>query len=180
MAPTLASAVVKTLPDVSVGHSLLQMVIALAVIVVSIWGLGKGLARMRGGASPSKRRASGDGLAVVSRQSLGKDLSIATVRWGGREILVGIAGSTITFLNDPRNDGAARAAAPDAAAVGGAPDAADAVGTGAAASAAMFAAARSAVTRPDSTRAPVMSVAGAAPERPASLLDSLRNATLRR
>ncbi len=171
VAPTLASAVVKTLPDVSVGHSLLQMVVALAVIVVSIWGLGKGLARMRGGASPSKRRTSGDGLAVVSRQSLGKDLSIATVRWGGREILVGIAGSTITFLNDPRNDGAA---------VGGAPDAADAAGAGAATSAAMCAAARSTVARPDATRASVMSVAGAAPERPASLLDSLRNATLRR
>lgn len=100
----LASTAVKTVPDVSVGHALLQMVLALAVIVGSIVLLTKVLARIRNGAkAPTKRQAT-NGLSIVSRQSLGKDLSIATVKWGGREVLVGISGSTITFLNDARVD----------------------------------------------------------------------------
>lgn len=98
----LATVAVKTVPDVSVGHALLQMVLALAVIVGSIVLLTKVLARIRSGAKASPRRQATSGLTVVSRQSLGKDLSIATVRWGGREVLVGISGSTITFLNDAR------------------------------------------------------------------------------
>ena len=106
MIPVLAAATgkVATLPDVSIGHSLLQMVIALAVVVACIWGLSKVLARLRGGAPAAGRRQGrqgGGGLEVVGRQSLGKDLSIATVRWGGREVLVGISGSTITFLSEP-------------------------------------------------------------------------------
>ena len=100
----LAATAVKTVPDVSVGHALLQMVLALAVIVGSIVLLTKVLARIRSGAkAPGKRQAT-NGLSIVSRQSLGKDLSIATVKWGGREVLVGISGSTITFLNDARVD----------------------------------------------------------------------------
>jgi flagellar biogenesis protein FliO len=97
----LATAKVATLPDISIGHSLLQMGIALTVVVAAIWGLSKVLARLRGGAAATaKRRTTPGGLSIVSRQSLGKDLAIATVRWGEREVLVGIAGSTITFLDD--------------------------------------------------------------------------------
>jgi len=50
----------------------------------------------------STRRPATKGLCVLSRQSLGKDLSIAAVMWGDREVLVGISGSTFTFLNDAR------------------------------------------------------------------------------
>ena len=96
-----------TLPNVSVGHSLMQMVVALAVIVACIYGLSKVLHRMRSGPSTRKslgplrgtRREATKSLSVLSRQPLGKDLSIAAVRWGDQEVLVGIAGSTITFLN---------------------------------------------------------------------------------
>jgi flagellar biogenesis protein FliO len=104
MGTILATAKVATLPDISIGHSLLQMAIALTVVVASIWGLSKVLARLRGGAATTaKRRAAPGGLSIVSRQSLGKDLAIATVRWGEREVLVGIAGSTITFLDDAKD-----------------------------------------------------------------------------
>jgi len=104
---TSAHGAATTMPDISVTHSLVQMGIALLVIVGCIWGLGKVLTRVRQGAPSAKRRSSSksprssNGLTVLSRQSLGKDLSIASVRWGDREVLVGIAGSTITFLNDP-------------------------------------------------------------------------------
>jgi len=175
LAPTLAAAAVKTLPDISIGHSLVQMVIALVVIVVCIWGLGKGLARMRGSAASPRRKTAGSGLQVVSRQSLGKDLSIATVRWGEREILVGIA---------PRADDTAHG---PATALPAEPSAESAA---AATALAMFSAA--ALTSPapraaaPADREPAMSSSGAIGAvgadggRPASLLDTLRNATLRR
>ncbi|MDA8292606.1 MAG: flagellar biosynthetic protein FliO [Actinomycetota bacterium] len=168
----------KTLPDVSVGHSLLQMVLALAVIGGSIWGLGKVLARVRRGPGATKRRATGDGLAVVSRQALGKDLSIATVRWGDREILVGIAGSTITFLDDSRRDAPSHArpvphaadAPEDARDPASRDEDADAIHE-------LFSGARVAErSGRDAPRAPL----GAAAARPATLLTSLRDATLRR
>lgn len=100
--PTLL-ATTTTAPDVSVGHALLQMVIALTVIIASIYALSKVLARLRNGTPRTKQKSAG-GLQVISRQPLGKELSIATVRWGEREVLVGIAGSNITFLNDARSE----------------------------------------------------------------------------
>jgi flagellar biogenesis protein FliO len=102
------AATASTLPDVNIAHSLIQMVLALGVVVACIWGLSKVLARVKSGPKAkgpaSKRRADPSGLQIISRQTLGKDLAIATVRWGEREVLVGIAGSTITFLNEPASD----------------------------------------------------------------------------
>lgn len=97
-----AAAKVSPAPDISVGHVLLQMVLALAVVVGGIWGFSKILGKGRGkGAfgSLGGRRPATQELVVLSRQSLGKGLSIASVRWGDREVLVGISGTTITFLN---------------------------------------------------------------------------------
>lgn len=95
----LAQAAVHGAPDVSVGHVLLQMVLALGVVIGGIWGFGKLLGRGRRPGVLGARRSSSEQLAVLSRQSLGKGLSIAAVRWGDREVLVGIAGTTITFLD---------------------------------------------------------------------------------
>ncbi|MHB1585092.1 MAG: flagellar biosynthetic protein FliO, partial [Acidimicrobiales bacterium] len=86
-------------PDISVGHVLLQMVVGLAVVIGGIWGFGKFLGRGRRPGGRGIRRPPGEQLTVLSRQSLGKGLSIAAVRWGDREVLVGIAGTTITFLD---------------------------------------------------------------------------------
>lgn len=97
-----AAAKVSPAPDISVGHVLLQMVLALAVVVGGIWGFSKILGKGRGKgafASLGGRRPATQELVVLSRQSLGKGLSIASVRWGDREVLVGISGTTITFLN---------------------------------------------------------------------------------
>ena len=88
-----------TAPDVSVGHVLLQMGVGLVVVVGGIWGFSKLLGRGRRSGGLAGRRSSGEQLVVLSRQSLGKGLSIAAVRWGDREVLVGIAGTTITFLD---------------------------------------------------------------------------------
>jgi flagellar biogenesis protein FliO len=168
----VATTGVKTLPDVSITHSLVQMVIALVVIVGCIWGLGKILARMRSGAASPKRRsagkASGNSLAVVSRQSLGKDLSIATVRWGEREVLVGIAGSTITFLNEARTESPASAAPEAAPPIIADPPAGDPW---------------AGLEDPFASYRPGNSPGIAAPapsEGPMSFIESLRNATLRR
>ncbi len=182
-----AASAVTTVPDVSVGHAILQMVLALAVIVGSILVLTKFLRRLRGGPGASRpgrggRVARGGADArdrvVLSRQSLGKDLAIAAVRWGGREVLVGIAGSTITFLDDARSEEPAASPAPASltAPVAGAapplPDLQPAPGpmAPAAFSPAMLAAARQGL--------PAL-VAPVADGRP-SLLDQLRAATVRR
>jgi flagellar biogenesis protein FliO len=166
----LAATGAKTLPDVSITHSLLQMVIALAVIVGCIWGLGKILTRMRSGTGTPKRAAkagkgAGSGLAIVSRQSLGKDLAIATVRWGDREVLVGIAGSTITFLNDARAEDAGTPIPAPAPAP--APQFAEPSAVSWAPSPALFSSMQPALVQ-------------SSDERSASFIEALRNATSRR
>lgn len=171
-----------TVPDVSIGHVLFQMVLALGVVVGGIYGLAKILARMRAGTARSggsrnARRATTRGLSVISRQSLGKDLSIAAVRWGEREVLVGISGSTITFLNDARGDEVSASTVPD-----GADEALDAANLSGGApvprkaftgfSPGQLAAA--ATRRQDSS-----SLVPVGTTSRASVLDALRNATLR-
>lgn len=164
----LAAATTTTMPDVSVGHALVQMVIALLVIVACIYGLSKVLARMRNGAARSARSTRGGrreataGLTVLSRQPLGKDLSIAAVRWGEREVLVGIAGSTITFLNEPGVDAPPRAGADEPSATANTDVSA-------------------LLARALAERTPVGAGAGTGSGRvKSSLLDTLRDATLRR
>ena len=98
-----ATAKVATLPDVSIGHLLGHTLLALVVIVGGIWGVQKIWTRRRAGGG-SKGAAKGgranNGLTVLSRHSLGKDQHLAVVRWGEREVLVGISGSTISFFDD--------------------------------------------------------------------------------
>ncbi|HMD45944.1 MAG TPA: flagellar biosynthetic protein FliO [Acidimicrobiales bacterium] len=96
-------------PDISVGHVMTQMVFALVVVVGGIWGFAKIMGRTRRPRPAAAGSATGQ-LTVLSRQSLGKGLAIAAVQWGPREVLVGISGQTITFLNDARSDEAEAAA----------------------------------------------------------------------
>jgi flagellar biogenesis protein FliO len=94
-----ATGKVTTVPDVSVSHLLGHTVLALVVIVGGIWLVQKlwSRNRARGSRRPGKATS---GLTVVSRHSLGKDQHLAVIRWGGREVLVGISGSTISFFDD--------------------------------------------------------------------------------
>lgn len=98
---------ISTTPDVSVGHLLLQMVLALTVVVGGIWGLSKVMARTRrmgGGTAASGRRGpSLAGLTVLSRQHIGKGKSIAVVRAGDQSFLVGISDSGLTPLGELRS-----------------------------------------------------------------------------
>ncbi len=153
-----------TSADVSVGHVAFQMIVALVVVVGGVWGVGKVMGRSsRRSGSPAAKRGAAP-LAVLSRQSLGKGLSLAAVRWGDREVLVGIAGSTITFLDDPRSD-AEGGALPGEADLGG-----ERPVTAAAPLEDLARAVRSAAPRPAS---------GSLAVRP-SFLEALRTATARR
>jgi flagellar biogenesis protein FliO len=87
-----------TAVDPSIGSSLLKMVFGLVAVIASILVVSKVLNHVRGG-GPKTRSVSG--LEVLSRQSLGKGLQLAVVRFCGREVLVGIAGQTITFYEEP-------------------------------------------------------------------------------
>lgn len=98
---------ITTTPDVSIGHLLLQMIVALAVVVGGIWGLSKVMARTRrmggGGAASGRRGPSLAGLTVLSRQHIGKGKSIAVVRAGDQSFLVGISDSGLTPLGELRS-----------------------------------------------------------------------------
>ncbi|HEY3942695.1 MAG TPA: flagellar biosynthetic protein FliO [Acidimicrobiales bacterium] len=171
--------------DISVGHVLLQMIVALVVVVGGVWGVGKVMGRARRSGAGAKRGArSSTPLTVLSRQSLGKGLSIAAVQWGEREVLVGIAGSTITFLDETRTDAdpEARPVAPLAGmaavrSVAGRPGA-TAPGTAAPTATAASATGHTASTM--SLVPPQLAAEGAGPAGRPSFLDSLRAATVRR
>jgi len=85
----------QTATDPSIGASLMKMVLGLGGVIVSILVVSKVLQYLRKGTAP--RRAATGGLEVLSRQSLGKGLQLAVVRFNGREVLVGIAGQQISF-----------------------------------------------------------------------------------
>ncbi|MGH9082048.1 MAG: flagellar biosynthetic protein FliO [Acidimicrobiales bacterium] len=98
---------VTTAQDVSVGHVLLQMVLALVVVIGGIWGFGKimgrrGHNRRPGGRSRSRSRSEAHGLTVLSRQAVGKGKSIAVVQAGAQCFVVGIADSGLTPLGELR------------------------------------------------------------------------------
>lgn len=164
----LGAARATTVPDISVGHALLQMVLALVVIIVCIVVLSKVLARIRSGSKAPARSKGTGGLTVLSRQSLGKDLSIAAIQWGDREVLVGISGSTITFLNDPRGDETVPATLPPPA---GATEPLPAAATTPFSPALLAAAARGTTST---------GLVPAHAQRRGSLLEQLRDATARR
>lgn len=87
--------------DVSIGHILLQMVLALGVIVGGIWGFGKIMGRGRGKRRTGVRnRGRADGLTVLSRQMIGKGKSIAVVQAGEQCFLVGIGEAGLTPLGE--------------------------------------------------------------------------------
>lgn len=108
---------VSTTQDVSIGHLLLQMVVALGIVIGGIWGFGKvmGRTRARRSGGSGRGRAAAEGLHVLSRQQIGKGKSIAVVQAGGQCFLVGIADSGLTPL------GELRAAGGDASAPAGVP-----------------------------------------------------------
>ncbi len=99
----IASQSTTTAPDISIGHVLLQMVIALLIVVGGIWGFSKIM--RRGGrfgatAGRGRHKAPVPGLTVLSRQPIGKGKSIAVVQAGSRRFLVGISESGLNPLGE--------------------------------------------------------------------------------
>ena len=101
MSPALLAvshASIATSADPSIGASLMHMVLGLVAVVGSILLVSRILRAVRG-SGRSRVRGTGE-LEVISRQSLGKGVQVAVVRFGGREVLVGIAGQHISFYED--------------------------------------------------------------------------------
>lgn len=99
-------------PDISIGHLLLQMVVALVLVVGCIWVFGKLMRRSRvagrrvGGAAGAffRQRREEQGLTILSRQPVGKGKCIAVVQVGTQQFLVGIADSGLTPLGELHAD----------------------------------------------------------------------------
>lgn len=165
MTPGLLATAHSLANEPSIGSSLLKMVLGLGAVIGSILVITKVLQHMKGGGG--QRRGASSPLEVLSRQSLGKGLQLAVVRFNGREVLVGIAGQQISF-HEP--------------AVAGLEDdlsflSAEPVPHAPAETAASFAAAaRFAELRKGLTGLPMRS----APATAGSFLDRLRDATTRR
>jgi len=104
----LAASHVAATPDISIGHLLVQMVVAMGIIVGGIWGLSKLVGRSRAAGRSAGRkagtflrpRAADHGLTVLSRQPLGKGKCLAVVQVGTQQFLVGIADSGLTPLGE--------------------------------------------------------------------------------
>lgn len=74
------------------------MALSLLVVMVLMAGVAH-LARRRGGfALGGAVRARGGRLQVLSRHSVAKSASLAVVRVGGRDLLIGVTPSTISLL----------------------------------------------------------------------------------
>lgn len=114
VAGLLATSGVSAAPDISIGHLLLQMVVAMVLVVGGIWGFGKLMGRSRAAGRNAGRAAGGlfrarsgsrsneEGLTILSRQPVGKGKYIAVVQVGGQQFLVGIGDSGLTPLGELR------------------------------------------------------------------------------
>ena len=92
-----------------------RMALSLGVVLVLVAGLAR-LARQRGGLGfGPPRRAK---LDVLVRQQVAKSSSLAVVRVGGRDLLVGVTPSTISLLLDTEEGALVPAAGADTEPVG--------------------------------------------------------------
>lgn len=91
------------------------MALSLGVVLVLVAGLAR-LARHRGGLAfgPAKRAK----VDVVVRQQVAKSATLAVVRVGGRDLLVGVTPSTVSLLLDTEQGSLAPVAGDDPEQVG--------------------------------------------------------------
>ena len=94
-----------TIPDPSIGGSLIKMIVAITVLGACAWiikrratGRTVGPSIRRPGSGSARPRS---GLRVIGRQALGKGAYLAIVEWEGREVLVGITNAGISFYEEP-------------------------------------------------------------------------------
>lgn len=97
-------------------HLLLQMVVAMVLVVGGIWGFGKIMGRSRAAGRNAGRAAGGflrtrpgsrdqvQGLTILSRQPVGKGKYLAVVQVGAQQFLVGIADAGLTPLGELHAD----------------------------------------------------------------------------
>jgi flagellar biogenesis protein FliO len=134
----LAASHVAATPDISIGHVLVQMVVAMGIIVGGIWGLSKLVGRSRAAGRSAGRKAgtflrqrgADHGLTILSRQPLGKGKCLAVVQVGTQQFLVGIADSGLTPLGELHTAGEAQGDASGSSSAGVTADAALAAGSG--------------------------------------------------
>jgi flagellar protein FliO/FliZ len=71
---------------------LLRIAFSLLVVLALMWGLAKVARR------PLARRGAGTGLAVLSRQQLTRNSSVAVVQVAGRALILGVTDSQVSML----------------------------------------------------------------------------------
>lgn len=88
-----------------------RMALSLLVVLVLMGGLAQ-VARRRGGLGLGKMGTGGrtQRLQVLSRHSVAKSASLAVVRVGGRDLLIGVTPSTISLLVEAEEGGLTEAA----------------------------------------------------------------------
>ena len=85
--------------DVSIFALLARLVVSLGVVLGLMWVAAKLLQRQTGG-KRAGRLARTTPIAVLARQSLGKNSSVAVVHAAGKALIVGITDSQVTLLGE--------------------------------------------------------------------------------
>jgi flagellar protein FliO/FliZ len=85
--------------DVSIFALMARLVVSLGVVLGLMWVAAKLLQRQSGGARGG-RLARTTPIAILARQSLGKNSSVAVVHAAGKALIVGITDSQVTLLGE--------------------------------------------------------------------------------
>lgn len=86
------------MPETSVLELALRLIFSLGVVLAIMAGAAMVLKRTKGFGGAMRRQHSR--LDVVARQPLGKHASLAIVHTGGRELVLGVTGQSISLLVD--------------------------------------------------------------------------------
>lgn len=86
------------MPETSVLELALRLIFSLGVVLAIMAGAAMVLKRTKGFGGAMRRQHSR--LDVVARQPLGKNASLAIVHTGGRELVLGVTGQSISLLVD--------------------------------------------------------------------------------
>jgi flagellar biogenesis protein FliO len=73
---------------------------AMLVIIGALWAAARYMKKKSGGGLAAAAKAGPDRIVVLSRQVLAKGISIAIVRVGGKDLLVGITPSGVSLLTE--------------------------------------------------------------------------------
>jgi flagellar protein FliO/FliZ len=77
-----------------------RTLLALAIVLFVVWGLSRLAKRSQGGLSKRMGAPSGARLEVLGRKSLSRTTSVAIVRVGERNLVVGVTPQSVTLISE--------------------------------------------------------------------------------